>query len=199
MMVAQKTASGRPAPRWTAIGIAVAMTVLVTAGWPLVNTLLPGTAPVPPDNELPLGGDGTTHAVLVPPDDGWEMDVAASHPGRSYRLEHGSLTLDADRTGGRGADHPDMSDQWEGARRVLLSQDLTTDVDEPGPVASADGTEGWAAGVSRSSGPGTLVLLPAPSGGYTVRMVLQDADSGPGTTPQDLAHMVTFSEEGEHG
>ncbi|GAB3440390.1 hypothetical protein GCM10027570_05820 [Streptomonospora sediminis] len=199
MVVAQETDSARAAPRWAAIGAAVALIVLVTAGWSLVNTLIPDGSPVSPGEELALGGDGGTRAVLVLPDDGWVMDVAASHPGRSYRLERGSLRLDVEGPGEAETDRAGMAERWEGACDVLLSQDLSTEVGEPGPVASADGTEGRAAGVSRSRGSGAMVLLPAPSSGYAVRMVLQGADGGAGATAEDLARMITFSEGGEHG
>lgn len=200
MVVAQETDSARAVPRWTAIGAAVALIVLVTAGWSLINTLIPGGNPVSSGEELALGGDDRTRAVLVLPDDGWVMDVAASQPGRSYRLERGSLRLDVEGPGQSETDRTGMAERWEGACDVLLSQDLSTEVGEPGPVSSADGTEGRAADVSRSRGSGAMVLLPAPSGGYAVRMVLhQGADGGTGAPAEDLARMITFSDGGEHG
>ncbi|MFD6100114.1 hypothetical protein ACFVWN_26880 [Nocardiopsis flavescens] len=199
MVVAQETASGRAAPRWIAVGIAVAMIALVTVGWSLVNALVPGRTALTAGEELALGGDGTTRAVLVLPDDGWEADVAASHPDRSYRLHRGPLVLDVERPGEAGDESPGTDLRWEGTRRVLLSQDPSTRVGEPSPVVSADGTEGLAADVNRARGPGTVVLLPSPDGGYAVRMLLQGTDGGPGTAPEDLARMITFSEEAEHG
>ncbi|NYJ38239.1 hypothetical protein [Nocardiopsis aegyptia] len=197
--MALETAAERAAPRWIAIGVALALIALVTAGWSLANAAIPGTSPVSSGQELDLGGDGTTRAVLVLADDGWGVDVSASHPGQSYRLERASAVLDVVRPEDWEADQPDMAQRWQGARGILLSEDLSTEVGEPGPVASADGTEGWAAHVSRSRGPGTMVVLPAPSSGYAVRLLLQGTDGGPGVTSEQLAHMVTFSEEGVHG
>lgn len=197
-MTEQETATRRAGPGWIAVGVAVAMIVLVTAGWSLVNTLIPGKTPVTAGQELALGGDGTTRAGLVVPEDGWEMDVAASHPGQSYRLEHGSLVLDVGQPGESEA-APGTDRRWEGARRVLRSQAPSTEIGAPATVVSADGTEGLAADVSRSQGPGAVVLFPAPGDSYAVRMVLQGTDGDPGPSPEDLAHMITFSGEAGHG
>jgi hypothetical protein len=194
----QETAAGRAGPGWVTVGVAVAMIVLVTVGWSLVNTLVPGRTPVTAGQELALGGDGTTRAALVVPEDGWEMDVAASHPGQSYRLEHGPLVLDVGRPREAETD-PGTARRWEGTGRVLLSQDRSTEIGAPATVVSADGTEGRAADVSRSQGPGAVVLFPAPGDGYAVQVVLQGTEGDPGPSPRDLAHMITFSGEAAHG
>jgi len=161
------SASPRARLRW--LLIVVAVMVLLTAGWPLLNALVPGKQRLAADALLRVGPDGPKSAsVRVGP--GWILRPADSDPRQGYQLRRGVVTAFIGYVSLIGTYH--AAGLWNGLRRALQVTNPGVRLGKPVPVTSGQHRPGLSASATGTRSNGAVTFLVGPSGTYAIELVV---------------------------
>lgn len=190
---------GARAPRsaWVPLGVAAAAVTALVVVWPLLNALMPGSESVTSDEPVSVGTGGDYEASVTFPQEGWSLDVGASHDGRSYRFQRGPVELNL--TSVRPVTSPPPGDEelWEGMRRLARVSEPSARLGEPEVIATRDGHKGLSGPLKSRTQNGTAVVYPSPDGLLAVEMTLagRDATTADIAAVFDVVRTVSFTEE----
>ncbi|QXE33159.1 hypothetical protein KQY30_01440 [Streptomyces sp. GMY02] len=180
--------------RWAVVAVLLVMAAL-TAGWPLIDSVLADKEPVPSGTVLELGPGGSMAALRVT-GAGWRLSKSRSDPDSSYALSRGGVDLVAgyvDLSSGASA-----GQLWTGLRRVLSVADEDTRLGGPRPVTSTAGATGLTGALTRENRVGTATVWVPPEQDYAVQItVLAEPGTTPGTVADAMAvaRSVAFPQE----
>jgi hypothetical protein len=153
--------------RWLVIVIAVM--ILLTGGWPLINTAVSNRHPLKPGERLMIGpGHGKSGQIMVGP--GWSLLSAASNPLYGYTLRHGAVLMSVNYislVNSGQAQH-----LWAGLRQLLLVTNPGTRLGRPGSIISTYGHSGSIAMVSGKRMTGSAAIFVDPSRDFAVEMIM---------------------------
>ncbi|WP_285730295.1 hypothetical protein [Nocardiopsis sp. ATB16-24] len=190
---------GTRAPRsaWAPLGVAVAAVAALVLLWPLVNALVPGSESVASDEPVSVGSGGGYEASLTFPQEGWSLDVGASHDGQSYRFHRGPVELNLTSVRPVTSPPPGVEELWEGMRRLARASESSARLGEPEVIAAHDGHKGLSGPLESRTQSGTAVVYPSPDGLLAVEMTLagRDATTADIAAVFDVVRTVSFTEE----
>jgi hypothetical protein len=161
------TATPRSRLRWLVLVVAV-MAVL-TAGWPLLNTLVADEQHLRAGAMLRVGPGGKDSAsVRVGPE--WELRPAETDPRQGYALRRGAAlaTISYD-TVPQGYHAAQI---WPGMRRLMLVSYPAASFSRPVAVTSGEGREGLTGTVTAPGLTGILTILVGPSGTFAISLMV---------------------------
>lgn len=170
----------------------VAVMVVLTAGWPLLNLAVSDRQALKPGTRLVIGAGAASSArITVGP--GWAMAPAQSNPQLGYHLDRGPVSLAADYVALQAG--TSRSQLWAGLRSALRVDQPGASLGKPRTVISAQGRTGLAGTVVTGNRSGTVTIFPAPSGKFAIEMLLL-APQGTGqanlATAQRIVRSVLF-------
>lgn len=190
---------GAHAPRsaWVPLGVTAAAVTALVVVWPLLNALVPGSESVTSDEPVSVGTGGGYEASVTFPQEGWSLDVGASHDGQAYRFQRGPVELNL--TSVRPVTSPPPGDEelWEGMRRLARVSEPSARLGEPEVIATHDGHKGLSGPLESRTQNGTAVVYPSPDGLLAVEMTLagRDATTADIAAVFDVVRTVSFTEE----
>jgi hypothetical protein len=160
-------ASPRARLRW--LLIVVAVMVLLTAGWPLLNALVADKQQLAAGVSLRVGPSGPNSASLrVGP--GWTLRPAESDPRQCYLLRRGAVTVSISYASLVGAGH--AAGIWSGLRRVFQIRHPGIRLGKPAAVTSGQGRPGLRATATGAHINGDVTGFVGPSGTYAIEIVV---------------------------
>lgn len=161
------SATPRARVRW--LLIVVAVMVLLTAGWPLVNALVADKQKLAAGAVLRVGPSGPASAsVTVGP--GWTLRPAESDPRQGYQLRRGAVTVSIGYVSLAGTYH--AAGIWGGLRRVLRLSNPGVRLGKPAAVISGQDRPGLSAVAAGPRSDGVVTAFVGPSGTYAIDIVV---------------------------
>lgn len=183
-------ASPRARLRW--LLIVVAVMVLLTAGWPLLNAVVPDKQQLAAGTSLRVGPSGPNSAsVRIGP--GWTLQPAESDPRQGYLLRRGGVTVSIGYVSLAGVGH--AAGIWSGLRRVLRVTNPGLRLGKPSAVTNGNGRLGLSATATGAHAAGNVTDFAGPSGTYAIQIVVlapRDAKPLPAATSQLLIRSLRF-------
>ncbi|WP_285761672.1 hypothetical protein [Nocardiopsis ansamitocini] len=173
--MAQPTESGTRSTgrQWAVMGVALAVVVLLVGGALAVNTILPGTKPVPVGAEVVLEEDAQRRISLTLAEGGWVRDFDAERFTNEAQLfVRGPLRLQVVPVTLAGGTTADAARLWKGMGDILRTKAPGTRLATPSPITSDQGVEGLTGAVRGGGHEAVAVLYPAPDGEAAVQMLL---------------------------
>jgi hypothetical protein len=165
--------------RWLAI--VVAIMALLTAGWPLLNSIASDRQPLAAGSKVTVG-PGATSSGTVTVGPGWFVQPSRSNPTQEYVLRRGAVVFDIRHVGLVG--HTQLAGMWAGMREILSITNPGLRLSRPVDTLTA---RRLAAITGRILGHrlfGMATVVPGPSGDFAIAMVLL---APPGTSPATIA------------
>jgi hypothetical protein len=160
------SASPRARLRW--LLIVVAVMVLLTAGWPLLNALVADKQKLAAGASLRVGPGGPNSAsVTLGP--GWTLRPAESDPARAYLLRRGAVTVSISYVSLAGTYH--AAGIWSGLRRVFRVSHPGVRLGKPAAVTSGQGRPGLSATATGPHSDGDVTNFVGPSGTYAIQII----------------------------
>ena len=162
---------GGPSPRarlrW--LLIVVAVVVLLTAGWPLLNSLVTDKQKLAAGSSLRLGPTGPNSASLnVGP--GWTVMPGESDPLQGYLLRRGAVAVSI---GYVSLVHAyEAAAIWGALRRLMRVSNPGVMIGPPAAVTGGQGHEGLSATATSARSIGTATVFVGPSGTYAIRIMV---------------------------
>jgi hypothetical protein len=149
--------------------IVVAVMVLLTAGWPLLNALVADKQVVAAGTALQIGPGGLNSAsVRVGPQ--WSLRPAESNPREGYVLSRGAVAVSIEYVTLEHAEREAVI--WGGLRQVLRVSHPGVSLGPPKAVTSSQGREGRTAMLTSTRSIGAVAVFVAPSGTYAIQMIV---------------------------
>ena len=165
--------------RW--LVIVVAIIVVLTAGWPLINLAVSDNSHVAANTTLTVGPSHKDSAqVTMGP--GWTMQSAQSNPHVAYSLRRGGVTMSIVYV--PLLSRSDTGGLWRGMSQILRISQPGTSLSRPVPITSAHGIRGDAGLITGRTMRGTVAVFANPPRQYAVEIVV----IAPRSTP--LASLV---------
>jgi hypothetical protein len=152
--------------RWLAI--VVATMALLTAGWPLLNSIASDRQPLAAGSTVTVG-PGSTSAGTVTVGRGWSFQPAQSNPTQQYVLRNRAVVLEIRHVALIG--HSQSAGMWTGMREILS---ITNPGLRLGPPVKITIAHKFAAVTGRILGLrliGTATIVPGPSREFGIAMV----------------------------
>lgn len=172
-MVADETGRGPAASttkvrlRWLAI--VVAIMALLTAGWPLLNSIVSNRQPLAAGSKVTVGPVSTSSGtVTVGP--GWYVQPAESNPTQQYVLRNGAVVFDIRRVAlvGRGQ----LAGMWAGMREILSVSNPGLRLGRPVNITTARKLGAVSGRIFGQRMVGTATVVPGPSREFAIAMVV---------------------------
>lgn len=152
--------------RWLAI--VVAIMALLTAGWPLLNSIANDRQPLAAGSKITVGPESASSGTVTV-GGGWSVEPAQSNPTQQYVLRKGAVVLEIRHVALIG--HSQSAAMWTGMREIL-------GITNPGlrlaPPVSVTIAHRFAAVTGRILGLrliGTATIVPGPSRQFGIAMV----------------------------
>lgn len=161
------SASPRARLRWLLIVMAVM--VLLTAGWPLLNAAVADKQTLAAGASLRVGPAGRNSADLRI-GSGWTLRPAESDPLQGYLLRRGAATVSIGYVSLPGLEH--AAGIWSGLRRVFRVTNPGVRLGTPSVVTTRQGLPGLSAIATGAGAYGTVTDFVGPSGTYAIRIVV---------------------------
>jgi hypothetical protein len=159
--------SGRT--RLLVLVIVVAVMVLLTAGWPLLNLAVSDNRAVAANTRLTVGiSHRSSGTVTVGP--GWTMQSAQSDPQDSYSLHRGSAEMSLDYV--NLISMAQIRHLWDGLRQIEQVYHPGSRLSKPAPITSAGGYRGLAGSLVYKGMAGTAAIFASPSGKFAIEMTV---------------------------
>jgi hypothetical protein len=183
-------ASPRVRIRW--LVAVVAIMVLLTAGWPLLDQIVADSRPLAAGTSLTIGPGGAATAKMSI-GRGWRLMPAESNPRQQYLLRAGPalMTVSAAALPGPASD----AELWAGMQQVLRVSHSGVRVGRMTPFISTTGQAGITGPVAIGAEAGTATVFIAPADMATLQVVVlaprSDADRVLAAT-RLLIRSVTF-------
>jgi hypothetical protein len=153
--------------RWLAV--VVAIMALLTAGWPLLNSIVSDRQPLAAGSKVTVGA-GSTSSGTVTVGQGWYVEPAESNPTQQYELRNGAVVFDIRHVALIG--HSQLGGMWVGIREILSVLNPGLRVGKPVDITTA---HKFAAVTGRIFSPrlvGMATLVPGPSKEFGIAMVV---------------------------
>ena len=160
------SASPRARLRW--LLLVVAVMVLLTAGWPLLNSLVADKQKLPAGSALQIGPTGPDSATIrVGP--GWTVLPGETDPSQGYLLRRGAVAVSI---GYVSLVHAyQAASIWGGLRRLMRVSNPDVSLGPPTAVTSGQGNKGLSATATTARSTGAAAVFVAPSGTYAIRII----------------------------
>jgi hypothetical protein len=160
-------ASPRARLRW--LLIVVAVMVLLTAGWPLLNALVADNQKLAASASLRVGPSGPDSASIgVGP--GWTLRPAESDPRQGYLLRRGPVTVSISYVTLARSYRP--AGIWSGLRRDFRVSNPAVRLSRPAAVTSGQGRPGLSAIATGARSNGDVTAFVGPSGSYAIEIIV---------------------------
>jgi hypothetical protein len=182
----------RPAVRVHWLLLVLAIMILLTAGWPLLNLAAADRHRVHPGTVLAVGTDPADSArITVGP--GWSVRPAESNPMEGYSLQRGHVVVRISYINLVEKAH--QATLWSGLRAIMRLGLPGVRLSRPVPTMSAHGSRGVTGSVSDHSLIGTAAIFPGPSGQYAVEIVILAPRAAPAglAAAQRMMRSVRFA------
>jgi hypothetical protein len=165
----QPPGAASPRTRLRGLLIVVAIMVMLTAGWPLLDGLVADQQNVPPGAAIRIGPVGPDSAsVRIGPH--WTMQPAQTDPRQAYVLSRGAVTVSISYL---SLIHPyRAAGIWSGLRQILRVSHPGVRLGPPVTVTSSQGQAGRAATMTGTRIAGAVTVFVAPSGTYAIQMIV---------------------------
>lgn len=160
-------ASPRARLRWLLFVLAVM--VLLTAGWPLLNAVVSDKHKFAAGTSLRVGPGGPNSAS-VSLGAGWNLRPAESDPRQGYLLRRGAVTVSIGYVSLIGVER--AAGIWSGLRRVLRVTNPGVRLGKPSAVTNRQGRPGLRATATGARAYGNVTDFAGPSGTYAIRIVV---------------------------
>jgi hypothetical protein len=158
-----------PTLRLRYLVLVLAIMVVLTAGWPLLNLTVSDHRQLSPRTTLTVGpGSGYSAAFTVGP--GWSMEPALSNPRLDYSLTRGVVDLDVSYVAMSAASQ--ATGLWAGMRDLVRLRHPGVSLGQPRPITTAQGRQGMTAGLSGSGLSGTATVFALPARKYAVELIV---------------------------
>ncbi|WP_433336873.1 hypothetical protein [Spirillospora sp. CA-294931] len=158
----------------TSLLVMVGAGVALTAGWPLLNAVLPDTERLRAGSTLTLSpgavaGDGDApKSARFTVGRGWTMSRSESNPRNGYRLRHGTVELAVAYLMPPRAARAHQF--WSGLRETVKIADAGARLGRPNPVTNARGTSGVTGTLDHAGRTGRASIFPSRAGDYAVEI-----------------------------
>jgi hypothetical protein len=151
------------------LGAVVVIMAGLTAGWPLLDTLVSGRQPVAANTTFTIGPRGAESArVTVGP--GWSMQRAQTNPRRDYTLSIGVVRVSVLYVAPVSAG--DAAELWPGLQTILRLSHPGARLSAPELISSAYGQKGLAGRVSGRGLAGRIAIFPDLARRFAIEMVV---------------------------
>jgi hypothetical protein len=162
---------GTVSPRTRLRGLLIVVTIMVvlTAGWPLLDSLVADRQNVAAGTPLRIGPSGPDSASLrVGPD--WTIRPAQTDPRQDYVLARGAVTVSISYL---SLIHPyRVAGIWTGLRQILRISHPGVRLGLPMTVTSNQGLRGRTAKLTSMRTAGAVTVFVGPSGNYAIQVVV---------------------------
>jgi hypothetical protein len=153
--------------RW--LVVIVAVMVLLTGGWQLVNHAVSNRQALTPGTRLSIGpGHGDSGQITV--GSGWSLLSADSNPLYGYKLKHGAVDFSADYI--RLVDPGQARLTWAGLRKLLRVTDPGVRLGKQAVITSAYGRAGITGAVSGAHQFGIATVFADPGRRFGVEIIM---------------------------
>lgn len=147
----------------------LAVIVLLTAGWPLISTMVAGHRPLAADTTVAVGPTSASSG-RVTVGAGWSLLTANTNPEEYYSFGRGALQLQVRyvsllRPGDNGP-------LLRGMRQILRIGIPGIVAGRPRVITSADGSRGLIAVLSGPHRTGQAAVFAAPAGAFAIEMIM---------------------------
>jgi hypothetical protein len=165
----RRTGARTPSQRLRWLLVVVAIMVLLTAGWPLVNATVADKQPLPANSRIVVGnGAGNSAVVTVGP--GWAMLTEQSDLYQRYLLRRGVMKLSIIRV--PLASRRDVPRLWPGLRQILALSNPGIRLSQPAYVTTATGLPAITGVLTGGHMTGTATIFPSPSGKFAIEVLM---------------------------
>jgi hypothetical protein len=159
--------SARTRVRW--LLIVVAIIIVLTAGWPLLNLAVSNNRRISANTHLVVGPSRKDSArVTIGP--GWSMLSAESNPHLGYVLRRGAVQVSIDYV--TLIDHAHAGGLWAGMRELVRIGHPGATLSAPRPVSTVHHSEGDIGKVSGRNLVGTATVFADTSRDFAIEMVV---------------------------
>jgi hypothetical protein len=159
----------RPGVRIHWLLLVLAIMILLTAGWPLLNLAAADRHRVSAGTTISVGTSAAASArITIGP--GWSVLPAESDPRQGYSLERGAVTVRISYV--NLVENAQRSRLWAGLRQLLRLDDAGLRLGRPVPTTTAQGLRGVTGSLSDKNLAGAAVIFPGPSGRFAIEMVV---------------------------
>jgi hypothetical protein len=153
--------------RWLLAVIAVM--IVLTAGWPLVNSAVSDRNPIRPGTRLVVG-PGNARSGQITMGRGWSLQSAESRPRTGYSLQHGKVHLGVDYV---ALENPAQARHlWSGLRQLLRVTNPGLRLSQPKVITSRYGRTGVTGTVSGGRTVGTATIYADQSRDFAIEMIM---------------------------
>jgi hypothetical protein len=187
-------AGGDSASRLRELLLVFIVIVIVTAGWPLVNLIVPNKHPPASTGTLAVGPNHA-HSALFSVGRGWSVTPSMSTPGLAYTLQQGSVQLLI--TYVNVVALSDIHDLWTALGQIAQLLYPGASLAKPVPTVSSQGHHGMTGRMSVDAQSGTATIFPLPTGSYAIEMILvapKNAAPGLKSMAEQIMRSVRFPE-----
>jgi hypothetical protein len=166
---AGRSASGTARLRVRWLLIVIAIMVVLTAGWPLINAAVSARHNLKPGTRLTVGPGGR-HSAQITVGSGWSLQQAENTQLYGYVLRSGSVDLAVDYVGllSKGQ----ARNLWAGLRQLLRIEDPGVRLGPPVVFTSAFGRAGISGKLTGRLRDGTASVFSDPGRGFAVEMIM---------------------------
>jgi hypothetical protein len=142
---------------------------VLTAGWPLLSSLVHNQRPLAAGTRLTVGSGGPNAAQFTV-GRGWSMMPASSSPRQGYALSRGParLLIRYDSLVSTGQ----VDQLWAGLHTVLRLTNPGLTLGQPRGVTTAQGRHGLTGRLSGNGQAGTATIIPGPSGRFAIQVLV---------------------------
>jgi hypothetical protein len=163
--------SARTRIRWLLIVIAIM--VVLTAGWPLINLAVSDHRHLAANTSLVVGPSRPDSArVTVGP--GWSMLTSESNPHLGYELQRGTVEVSIVYV--RLIEHAHAAALWSGMRELVRIDHPGASLSAPRSITSRHGTEGDAGLVTGQNLKGTATVYTDPGRNFAIELLVVAPD-----------------------
>jgi hypothetical protein len=164
-----RSAAGTARLRLRWLLVVIGIMVVLTAGWPLINTAVSARHTLRPGTRLTVGpGSGRAGQITVGP--GWSLLQTDSTPQYGYQLRHGAVGLAVDYV---ALLNPGQARHlWAGLRQLLKIEDPGVQLGKPAVFTSAYGRPGISGKLSGPHQDGTASIFGEPGRRFAVEMIM---------------------------
>ena len=153
--------------RWLAI--VVAIMALLTAGWPLLNSVASDRQPLAAGSKVTVGpGSASSGTVTVGP--GWSVRPTQSDPTQQYVLRNGAVVLVIRHVALIG--HSQSAGMWAGMREILSITNPGLRLGRPVNITTAHKLAAITGRILGQRLIGMATIVPGPSSEFAIAMVV---------------------------
>jgi hypothetical protein len=158
-----------PSQRLRWLLVVVAIMLLLTAGWPLVNATVADKQPVAADSRIVVGSGAGNSAVLTI-GSGWSMLTEQSDLYQRYLLRRGVMKLSIVRVA--LVSTGEVPRLWNGLRQILSISTPDVRISRPVYVTGGAGLRAITGVLMSAHMTGTVTIFPSPSRKFAVEVVM---------------------------